>query len=198
VPDFLSLRAYAASRKARGLLGGSLAAVQKARDSGRIQVVDGKVDPDAADTAWLANTSVDQQARGNSGGARQIVFKAATSVGKTELIEADPEDYLAARARKEAALADLAEMEAAELRGDLVRTDDVVSCWGEMMASLRARLLVLPSMAAPQVSAPGRALEVQGILAKLVNEALSELSDGVPESVRRRKARHAEDSPATA
>ena len=194
MPDFLSLRAYAASRKARGLSGGSLAAVQKARDSGRIKVVDGKVDPDAADAAWLANTSVDQQARGN--GARV----AATSSGKTDDPDEteQPEDYLAARARKEAALADLAEMEAAELRGDLVRTDDVVSCWGEMMASLRARLLVLPSMAAPQVSAPGRALEVQGILAKLVNEALSELSDGVPESVRRRKARHAEDSPTTA
>ena len=49
----LSLRAYAAHRKALGLSGGSDAAVRKARDAGRITVLsDGTIDPIAADAAW--------------------------------------------------------------------------------------------------------------------------------------------------
>lgn len=53
----LSLRAYARSRRARGLAGGSLAAVQKAIVSGRIQVVEkGLINPAEADQQWLAQS----------------------------------------------------------------------------------------------------------------------------------------------
>jgi hypothetical protein len=53
----LSLRAYAAHRKALGLSGGSDAAVRKARDAGRITVLnDGTIDPVAADAAWGGST----------------------------------------------------------------------------------------------------------------------------------------------
>jgi hypothetical protein len=54
--QFLSLRAYARSRRARGLPGGTLQAVRKALASGRITAVAGKIDPAAADAAWLRNT----------------------------------------------------------------------------------------------------------------------------------------------
>ena len=193
----LSLRAYAASRKARGLPGGTLNAVQKARDAGRIQVVDGKVDQEAADAAWAANTSVEQQQRGKSGGVKRPKASNTPKTGVDEGADepnddAEAERYLNARARKEAALADLAQMEAAEARGDLVRVEDVAAWWGEMVTLARARLLALPSMAAPQVAAPGKIAEVQAILRKLINEALEELSrDGVPEGAAGRARRHA-------
>lgn len=62
----LSLRAYAAHRKSKGLSGGSLNAVQKAVMAGRIQLVNGKVDPAQADEAWRGNTNPIRQASGNS------------------------------------------------------------------------------------------------------------------------------------
>ena len=183
----VSLRAYARSRRERGLPGGTLTAVQKAAKSGRITLVNGKVDPEQADRGWSQNTSVEQQVRG-TGGRNAPPEAIPPEKGETE-------SYIDARARKEAALADLAEMEAAELRGELVRTEDVTKCWGEMVTAIRARLLVLPSMAASQVAPPGKTAEVQGILRKLINEALQELSgDGVPESAKRRARRHAEDT----
>jgi hypothetical protein len=53
----LSLRAYARSRKERGLTGGSLQAVQRAIETGRIvKAADGKIDPTAADSDWDEKT----------------------------------------------------------------------------------------------------------------------------------------------
>lgn len=53
----ISIRAYAASRKERGLSGGSDAAVRKAITTGRIKKLkDGTIDPSAADIAWGGST----------------------------------------------------------------------------------------------------------------------------------------------
>jgi hypothetical protein len=54
--ELLSLRAYARSRRARGLPGGTLQAVRKALASGRITAVGGKINPTRADADWLRNT----------------------------------------------------------------------------------------------------------------------------------------------
>ena len=60
----LSLRAYARSRRSRGLPGGSLAAVQRAVASRRITLTaDGKVDQDVADRQWFERTDQEQQER---------------------------------------------------------------------------------------------------------------------------------------
>ena len=57
IMPLLTLRGYARSRKARGLPGGSPAAVKKAIDSGRIgRTPDGRIDADLADVAWRRNT----------------------------------------------------------------------------------------------------------------------------------------------
>lgn len=162
----IGLIAYARHRKARGMSGGDLSSVRAAIADGRITTINGKIDPEIADKQWAENTQ-----------------------------NAESESYSAARARKEAAQADLAEMEAGELRGELYRRDDVVNTWGEMMAAIRSRLLILPSMAAPQV-APGRAAEAQAILQKLVHEALSELGEGLPKRTGRGKRGHASSATA--
>jgi hypothetical protein len=53
----LTLRGYAASRKARGLSGGSPAAVAKAINAGRItRQGDGRIDSQVADVQWMKNT----------------------------------------------------------------------------------------------------------------------------------------------
>jgi hypothetical protein len=53
----ISVRAYARRRKAAGLPGGSLAAVQQAIGAGRISLrPDGLIDPAAADHAWTLHT----------------------------------------------------------------------------------------------------------------------------------------------
>ena len=53
----MSVRAYARHRKAGGLPGGSLAAVQQAIGAGRIPMrPDGRIDSDAADRAWMLHT----------------------------------------------------------------------------------------------------------------------------------------------
>jgi hypothetical protein len=60
----ISLREYARRR------GVTLAAVQKARDTGRIPVLpNGRINPAAADAAWDSNTEPVQQARGVTGGS---------------------------------------------------------------------------------------------------------------------------------
>lgn len=52
----LSLRKYAEHRKALGLRGGTLQAVQKALATGRISAVEGLIDPAVADQAWAERT----------------------------------------------------------------------------------------------------------------------------------------------
>jgi hypothetical protein len=55
--ESLSYRSYAKHRAALGLPGRTLAAVQRALESGRIVADhDGRIDPIVADRAWLENT----------------------------------------------------------------------------------------------------------------------------------------------
>ena len=56
-------------------------------------------------------------------------------------------DIDAARARKVAAEADLAELERDRRRGELVQTDAVEARWGEMAHSIREGVMSLPGMA---------------------------------------------------
>lgn len=61
----LSQRAYAQHRKDHGLPGGSLRAVQKALEAGRITKNEhGKIDPGQADRDWAANTGISHQHSG--------------------------------------------------------------------------------------------------------------------------------------
>jgi phage terminase Nu1 subunit (DNA packaging protein) len=64
-------------------------------------------------------------------------------------------DLSAERARLARAQADKTELELAELRGEHVRITDVTDAWSQHIAAVRAKLLALPSKAAPQVSPLG-------------------------------------------
>ncbi len=70
----MSLRAYARSRRARGLPGGSLRSVQKALASKRIMAFDGKIEPERADLEWEQNTNPALQRSGHRRAADRDLF----------------------------------------------------------------------------------------------------------------------------
>lgn len=68
------------------------------------------------------------------------------------------------------------QLEIAELRGALVRVDEVEDQWVNTMASVRAKLLAMPAKLAIAVAPSDRIQAAQDRAQALVYEALSELS----------------------
>lgn len=89
--------------------------------------------------------------------------------------------YDEARTRKVNAEAEIAELELAKVRGELVIAEDVVKAWDDVLSALKGKLLSIPTKAAPVVSAEPDAGSCQKILEDLINEALEELSNYEPE-----------------
>lgn len=97
------------------------------------------------------------------------------------LVMTEPrQSYEEARARKVAAEAEIAELELAKVRGELVIAADVVNAWIDTLSSLKAKMISLPSKGAPLVAAEDNAGVCQNILDELVREALEELSNYDP------------------
>ena len=88
--------------------------------------------------------------------------------------------YDEARTRKVNAEAEIAEMELAKVRNQLVIVEDVVKAWTDTLANLKAKLTNVPSKAAPIVASESDAGVIQAMLADLMNEALEELSNYDP------------------
>ena len=168
-PKPLSLRAYA---KRKGV---SPEAVSKAITSGRLKESVVRVrdqpkiaDPELADREWEANTQprVDHQ--------RAPVPPADGPVG-------DVPDYFDSRAKREAAaarrefaLADLAEIEVAERREELVPVEDVESRLVAVFSQCRNKLLGVPSRARQQD--PGLTMPQIALFESLIREALEDLT----------------------
>lgn len=85
-----------------------------------------------------------------------------------------------ARTRKLSAEAELAELELAKVRGDLVRTEDVIKAWEDVLRAMKAKLLGIPSKSAPILAAEDNAGEILKILDLEIEEALNELSNYQP------------------
>jgi len=88
-----------------------------------------------------------------------------------------PADYATQRARLVKARADLAEMEASEMRGDLLPAPDVTAAWTEIVALMRARLLVLPDKLAPVVHETTSINQAKDVIKRAVFEVLTEISE---------------------
>lgn len=163
----VGLREYARHRKAAGLAGGTLHAVQVAISSGRLKkslTADGKkiASVDAADAEWSATTQVDR-----------IPLTGPTAAGTP------PPDLQESRARREAAEAALAEIELEEKRRELVPSKDVESKLVNVFAQCKTKLLGVPSRARQRDPAlTGQQIE---LIDSLIREALNDLassSDG--------------------
>jgi phage terminase Nu1 subunit (DNA packaging protein) len=87
-------------------------------------------------------------------------------------------NFEAERARKAFHDADLAEMEAAEKRGDLIPAADVQREWTDVLARIRGKLLSLPTKLAARTASPDRLTAVEAEARRIVHEALTEMSEG--------------------
>jgi len=96
-------------------------------------------------------------------------------------------DYEVERARLTKAQADRTELEAQELRGEMVRVPEVVEEWARQIGATKARCLSIPTKAAPRARSAGSDEEAAKIIEAEVLEALQELSnDGLPDRTRKR------------
>lgn len=88
--------------------------------------------------------------------------------------------YDEARTRKVNAEAEIAELELAKLRGELVVAEDVVSAWENVLGAAKAKFLSIPTKAAPILAAENDAGSCQKIMEDLITEALQEFSNYEP------------------
>lgn len=93
----------------------------------------------------------------------------------------DEPDYNAARARKMAADAELAELELRKAKGDLVASQDVLGAWTDVLGAMRGKLLALPTKTAPLIATETDIGIIQDLIEKQIHEALSELASYEPE-----------------
>lgn len=93
-----------------------------------------------------------------------------------------PADFQEERARLTRARADVAEIELAQRRGELLRREDVDAAMIGAFSRVRARLLAIPSKAAPLVAMTD-VNAADATLRKEINSALKELSETSVESL---------------
>lgn len=168
----MGLREYARHRKAAGLPGGALNAVQVAIRNGRIPASaltkDGKKirSAKAADAAWLASTKADMV---------PLTGPTAPASSQPTAVEPPPVNDLAvARARRESAAAGIREIELEEMRGELLRAKDVEGRLADVFLRCRTRLLTIPSRLREQD--PTVAAAQLRLVEALIVEALEELA----------------------
>lgn len=171
-PKPISLRTYA---KRRGV---SAESVSKAITAGRLResviFVGGKpkiADAELADREWTANT-------------RPRVDRPAPATAEPTEQRQEVPDYNvsralreAAAARRESAMADIAELEAAQKKGELVPIAEARADVIERFAVVKTKILGVPTRIAQRL--PHLASEVVPIVEELLRESLEELAADV-------------------
>lgn len=106
------------------------------------------------------------------------------SDGEQEQSEYTREKILLLKAQREKA-----ELELADLRGQYHHTEDVRAVMEHMLASFRARMRAIPSTVTPMLGGVTDPVEINRILAALIDEGLLELSDYDPKKFKQARAR---------
>lgn len=96
---------------------------------------------------------------------------AINAVGDSDTLEIQE-----ARRRKMAAEAALAELNLAKLRGDAVSIDHIEKVWSDIVATFRAKMLVLPARIAPSIAGETNERMIIKSLQVYIHEALDELT----------------------
>jgi phage terminase Nu1 subunit (DNA packaging protein) len=117
--------------------------------------------------------------------ARLLGDAGLTPIGKNgRAIHYDSEKALKAifrsgdssKERLEAAKAELAEIELAERRGELLSRSNVIELWQRGISAFRARMLAIPSKIAGQFAPPGKLQQAEEALTQAIHEALAEVA----------------------
>lgn len=160
-------------------------AVTRAVQEGRITTIRGEdgrdmIDPAVADIQWARNTRarVDSKAALTDTAAPPPRTPGARSSGQADDPAADDDGntYWTARARREAAEAEIAEMKLAEMQGVLIRADAVRSAWASKIGTARDALLQIPARLAPVLAAETDLAAVTQLLEAELRQALADLS----------------------
>lgn len=147
-------------------LGVSKPAVSKAIRAGRIRLdEDGLLDPVQAELDWLANTRP----------------KAQSAIAKGKHANSG---YAQARARKENALASMAELRVRQAAGELYRRDDVRYVLHDMWKTLVTRLEDMPFRIAPVLASMNSFEEIHKALADEIDRIRHEVADRFDEQAR--------------
>ena len=119
---------------------------------------------------------------------RLVQWRALETIGTTA--DGRRFDTEAERGRLLAAQASLAELRLGEERGDLVRASEVGPYWSDMVASMRGKLVALPSRIGALIADHQLRARIQQSADGLVCEALAEIEkDGLPQEARERYQR---------
>ncbi len=173
--ELISQREYA---RRRGI---SHVAVQRAVKSGRISMVDGKIDPELADRQWRANTDQSKPRNRITGNPKHT-----RGVGEPpEPMDLGGEGsdsggtsscYAKARAAREVYQAQLAKLELERARGVLVRADEVRAGAFAMARKARDQLIAVPERTAVILAATQDPAEVHRILEEEIERICQEIA----------------------
>jgi len=168
-PKLLSQRGYARHRQALDLVGGNLAAVQRAILDERIPVVvqEGKrlIDPAAADEAWIANTKQSILPRRGPRTLEVAADGGSTSSG-----------YIGARGEHESLKVELTRLDLAKKRGELIDAEAMRHEVGALARDIRRQLLLIPARIASQVRAASDDRTVEAMLDAEIRRVLIKLT----------------------
>ena len=89
-----------------------------------------------------------------------------------------------ARQRKTAAEAEMAEIDLAKARADVVLVEDVGKQWDAILSAVKTRLLAVPNKVAPLASVEIDQAIVKEIIEDGIHTALGELAGGIPNNPR--------------
>lgn len=153
-------------------------AVRRAVRDGRITLIDGKVDPVAADAQWARNTRVRAGSRPTED-ANLISGSGRAGARVADENDDDDDDsagYWKSRARRERAEAELAELKLSELQGQLVRADEWAAALARRAAAFREGLLQIPARLSAQLAAEGDQARVHTLLEDELRQVMDQLT----------------------
>jgi hypothetical protein len=182
--ELVSLREYARRR------GVSAMAVSKAAKSGRITLVDGKVDVAAADRDWPSNTNPGQLAfkapPPAAAAEGQGTHEAGDDEGQPPQTEEEKKaqtstgQYGQARAVREMYNARLAKIEFERETGILVNADTVRVAAFNAARTARDSLLSMPDRLSPVLAGEGNQFEIHRLLSDEIRRICDELASAKP------------------
>lgn len=151
-------------------------AVHKAVQTGRITLINGKIDPEVADIQWAKNTNASQQ--------RNQFAQSSLVVVPGD----DPVDPIAgifnlatARAKREHFDAELSEMRARKESGELVAANEITAAITAAAAMIRSALERMPDKLADRLAAETSALTIHALMQTEIDQVLDDMTFAVLE-----------------
>lgn len=140
-------------------------AVRKAVAEGRISLIDGKIDPEVADIQWARNTRA-RVSQSSAPGADPELPLESPPVGVEAPAAKPPADpgYMQFRSRREEADAQIAEMNAAKMRGAMLMRQDVDRAMFEIGREIRDRLSACARRIASEVASVSSAEACEAVV----------------------------------